>query len=131
MGPILEALGQVRCDDLRVGCFLADRGRVDLPQVVKEFRQDAGLQERWVGLTLDGDLPANSGDTLYSVADVSAYRERMYSGSEAGETFDAETAGTPVGRVTSSARASFALYNTPEEADAFVDALLKARSFFA
>ena len=67
-------------------------------------RQDAGLQERWVGLTLDGDLPANSGDTLYSVADVSAYRERMYSGSEAGETFDAETAGTPVGRVTSSAR---------------------------
>jgi len=33
--------------------------------------------------------------------------------------------------VTSSVRASFALYNTPEEADAFVDALLKARSFFA
>jgi cysteine desulfurase/selenocysteine lyase len=33
--------------------------------------------------------------------------------------------------VTSSARASFALYNTVTEADAFVDALLKARSFFA
>jgi cysteine desulfurase/selenocysteine lyase len=33
--------------------------------------------------------------------------------------------------VTSSARASFALYNTVIEADAFVDALLKARSFFA
>jgi cysteine desulfurase/selenocysteine lyase len=33
--------------------------------------------------------------------------------------------------VTSSARASFALYNTLEEADAFVDALRKARSFFA
>jgi len=33
--------------------------------------------------------------------------------------------------VTSSARASFALYNTLAEADAFVDALLKARSFFA
>ena len=33
--------------------------------------------------------------------------------------------------VTSSARASFALYNTPEEADSFVDALGKARSFFA
>lgn len=67
-------------------------------------RQDVGLQERWVGLTLDGELPANNGDPIYSVADVSAYRERMYSGSEAGETFDAETAGTPVGRVTSSAR---------------------------
>ncbi|MGC1302277.1 MAG: cysteine desulfurase [Caulobacteraceae bacterium] len=33
--------------------------------------------------------------------------------------------------VTSSARASFALYNTLEEADAFADALIKARSFFA
>jgi len=33
--------------------------------------------------------------------------------------------------VTSSARASFALYNTEAEADAFVDALTKARKFFA
>ena len=33
--------------------------------------------------------------------------------------------------ITSSARASFALYNTIEDADAFADALLKAREFFA
>ena len=33
--------------------------------------------------------------------------------------------------VTSSARASFALYNTLEEADSFVDALIKTRTFFA
>lgn len=33
--------------------------------------------------------------------------------------------------VTASARASFALYNTLDEADAFVDALNKARTFFA
>ncbi len=33
--------------------------------------------------------------------------------------------------VTSSARASFALYNTLEEADAFADALIKAQRFFA
>jgi len=33
--------------------------------------------------------------------------------------------------VTSSARASFGLYNTLEEADAFVDALFKTRTFFA
>jgi cysteine desulfurase / selenocysteine lyase len=33
--------------------------------------------------------------------------------------------------ITSSARASFALYNTQAEADAFVDALVKAQSFFA
>lgn len=32
--------------------------------------------------------------------------------------------------VTSSTRASFALYNTLEDADAFVDALIKARNFF-
>ncbi len=33
--------------------------------------------------------------------------------------------------VTSSARASFALYNTEEEADAFVDALTRTQAFFA
>ena len=33
--------------------------------------------------------------------------------------------------MTSSARASFALYNTLEDADAFADALIKAREFFA
>jgi ABC-type glutathione transport system ATPase component len=33
--------------------------------------------------------------------------------------------------ITSSARASFALYNTLEDADAFADALIKAREFFA
>ncbi len=33
--------------------------------------------------------------------------------------------------VTSSARASFALYNSEQESDVFVDALLKARTFFA
>ncbi|WP_269713635.1 aminotransferase class V-fold PLP-dependent enzyme [Caulobacter sp. NIBR2454] len=33
--------------------------------------------------------------------------------------------------VTSSARASFALYNTKADADAFADALVKARSFFS
>jgi len=33
--------------------------------------------------------------------------------------------------VTSSARASFALYNTADEADAFVDALIRTQAFFA
>jgi cysteine desulfurase/selenocysteine lyase len=33
--------------------------------------------------------------------------------------------------LTSSARASFALYNTLDEADSFVDALLKTRTFFS
>jgi cysteine desulfurase/selenocysteine lyase len=33
--------------------------------------------------------------------------------------------------VASSARASFGLYNSLEEADAFVDALIKTRTFFS
>jgi cysteine desulfurase/selenocysteine lyase len=33
--------------------------------------------------------------------------------------------------VTSSARASFGLYNTADEVDAFVDALIKTHAFFA
>ena len=33
--------------------------------------------------------------------------------------------------LTSSARASFALYNTLDEADSFVEALVKAQGFFA
>ncbi|RZJ42318.1 MAG: aminotransferase class V-fold PLP-dependent enzyme, partial [Brevundimonas sp.] len=33
--------------------------------------------------------------------------------------------------LTSSARASFALYNTTEDVDTFADALIKAREFFA
>jgi cysteine desulfurase/selenocysteine lyase len=33
--------------------------------------------------------------------------------------------------LTSSARASFALYNTEAEADAFVDALTRTQAFFA
>ncbi len=32
--------------------------------------------------------------------------------------------------ITSSARASFAIYNTPEEVDAFIDALVRAKRFF-
>jgi len=67
-------------------------------------RQEMGLQERWVGLVLEGDIPANSGDPIYTVADIATFRERMFSGSEAGDWLDKELAGSPVGRVTSSAR---------------------------
>ena len=67
-------------------------------------RQDMGLQERWVGLVLDSDIPANHGDPIYTVADIATFRERMFSGSEAGEQVDAEIPGTQVGRVTSSAK---------------------------
>jgi len=67
-------------------------------------RQDMGLQERWVGLVLESDVPANNGDAIHSVADITTFRERIFSGSEAGDWFDKELAGSPVGRVTSSAK---------------------------
>lgn len=67
-------------------------------------QQDLGLQERWVGLTLESDVPANHGDPIYSVADIATFRERMFTGSEAGDWLDKELAGSPVGRVTSSAK---------------------------
>jgi len=63
-----------------------------------------GLQERWVGLVLESDVPANNGDAIHSVADITTFRERIFSGSEAGDWFDKELAGSPVGRVTSSAK---------------------------
>ncbi|MBK8048377.1 MAG: aminomethyl transferase family protein [Anaerolineales bacterium] len=67
--------------------------------------QEQGLRERWVGLELQSESPANLGDRIYAVADIKAFREKNVTGSEAGEMVDAEIAGhTPVGRVTSSAK---------------------------
>lgn len=65
--------------------------------------QDMGLQERWVGIELSGKSPAKTGDRIFSIADISTFREKMYTGSEAGDTFDIEKVGAPVGTVTSSA----------------------------
>ena len=67
-------------------------------------RQDMGLQERWVGMVLDSEIPANHNDPIYSVADFATFRERYFSGSESGEQMDAEIPGVQVGRVTSSAK---------------------------
>lgn len=66
--------------------------------------QDMGLTERWVGMTLASEVPAAHGDPLFSVADISTFKETMFTGSEAGAQFDPETAGEQVGYVTSSAK---------------------------
>jgi aminomethyltransferase len=68
-------------------------------------RQEFGLQERWVGLQIDGKLPANPGDAIYTTADIASFRATIKSGSEAGAQWDAEKAGfQQIGRVTSSAK---------------------------
>jgi len=67
--------------------------------------QDLGLDYRWTGLELDSDIPANTGDKIYSIADIATFRERMFSGSEAEDYFDQEIPGMEeIGYVTSSAR---------------------------
>ena len=65
--------------------------------------QDMGLDERWTGLELESKVPAKSGERIFSIADISSVREKMFTGSEAGDEFDIETAGELVGEVTSSA----------------------------
>jgi aminomethyltransferase len=66
--------------------------------------QDMGLEERLVGLELESKVPAQNGDRIFSIADISSFQEKMFTGSEAGDTFDIEEAGELVGEVTSSAR---------------------------
>lgn len=67
-------------------------------------QQDTGLEERWTGFELESDIPAKTGDKIYSIADIATYREKMFTGSEAGDAFDLEEEGDVVGEVTSSAK---------------------------
>jgi len=66
--------------------------------------QDFGLDQRWVGLYLNSSMPARTGDRIFSIADIRSFREQIFSGSEAGDTMDIETAGVQVGEITSSAK---------------------------
>jgi len=65
--------------------------------------QEQGIQERWVGLTLEGHAPANANDPVYSVGDVATFRRKKMSGGEAGEQQEAAAPGNAIGRITSSA----------------------------
>jgi glycine cleavage system aminomethyltransferase T len=63
-----------------------------------------GLDQRWVGIQLDGEISAKTGDRVFSIADIATFREKMYTGSEAGASFNIEKVGTEVGFITSSAK---------------------------
>ena len=66
--------------------------------------QERGLQRRWVGLTLESEVPAAAGAGVHGIADVATFREVAETGAEAGEHEDEFLAGQrQVGRVTSSA----------------------------
>jgi aminomethyltransferase len=66
--------------------------------------QERGLKRRWVGLTLESEVPASAGAGVYGIADVATFREVVETGAEAGEEEDEFMPGErQVGRITSSA----------------------------
>ncbi len=64
--------------------------------------QERGIDERWVGLTLESSAPAANGDPIHAIGDVATQRPKRKSGAEADTPKDAITAGEAIGRVTSS-----------------------------
>jgi aminomethyltransferase len=66
--------------------------------------QEQGLDERWVGLTLQGDVPAPVDAKVYSIGRVATSEARMHSGPEAGASKDKQQPGEEVGHVTYSNR---------------------------
>jgi cysteine desulfurase/selenocysteine lyase len=128
--PILEAIGMAAAMEW---LSVFDRAAIAAHEHALYERAVAGLEgQNW--LRILGDAPGKGAVLSFTVEgahahDVAQILDRYGVAVRAG-THCAEPLMRRFG-VTSSARASFALYNTPEEADAFVDALLKARSFFA
>ena len=47
--------------------------------------QERGIAERWVGLVLDSEIPANAGDRIYAVQDIAVFKDVKESGPAAGE----------------------------------------------
>ncbi|HWQ14718.1 MAG TPA: glycine cleavage system aminomethyltransferase GcvT [Roseiflexaceae bacterium] len=67
--------------------------------------QERGLEERLVGLTLEGELAAQAGAGVYPVGAVEPFQRRHFSGPEAGAPHDTVLPGPEaVGRVTTSGR---------------------------
>lgn len=128
--PILEAIGLGAAIDWLSG---VDRMAV----AAHEHRLYARVRERLAGanwLKVLGEAPDKGAILSFTVDgahahDVAQILDRYGVAVRAG-THCAEPLMRRFG-VTSSARASFALYNSEDEADAFVDALTKTQAFFA
>jgi cysteine desulfurase/selenocysteine lyase len=128
--PILEAIGLGAAID-----WLSGLDRIAIAE--HEHRLYAGVRERLNGanwLKVLGEAPGKGAILSFTVQgahahDVAQILDRYGVAVRAG-THCAEPLMRRFG-VTSSARASFALYNTQEDADSFVDALLKTQAFFA
>lgn len=66
--------------------------------------QSRGIDRRWVGLTLQGEIAAPPDAPIFSVGAVASQERRQLSGPEAGAPLDALAPGEPVGKVTFSGR---------------------------
>lgn len=66
--------------------------------------QERGVEERWVGLVLQGEVPATAGAGVFSIGQVATTEERVFSGPESGSTKDRLLPGEQIGRVTVSGR---------------------------
>jgi cysteine desulfurase / selenocysteine lyase len=128
--PILEAIG--------LGAAIEWLSGLDRLAIAEhEHRMYARVRERLSGanwLRTIGEAPGKGAILSFTVEgahahDVAQILDRYGVAVRAG-THCAEPLMRRFG-VTSSARASFALYNTDAEADAFVDALTKTQAFFA
>jgi cysteine desulfurase/selenocysteine lyase len=128
--PILEAIG--------LGAAIGWLGGLDRTAIAAhEHALYAHVRERLNGanwLKVLGEAPGKGAILAFTVEgahahDVAQILDRYGVAVRAG-THCAEPLMRRFG-VTSSARASFGLYNTHEEADAFVDALTKTQAFFA
>jgi cysteine desulfurase / selenocysteine lyase len=128
--PILEAIG--------LGAALDWLETLDRQAIAQhEARLYARAMERLEGLNwlqVHGRAPGKGALLSFNVEgahahDVAQILDRYGVAVRAG-THCAEPLMRRFG-TTSSARASFALYNTEEEVDAFVDALVKTQAFFA
>ena len=128
--PIVEAIG--------LGAAIDWFAKLDRAAIAAhEHKLYARVRERLAGanwLKVIGEAPGKGAILTFTVEgahahDVAQILDRYGVAVRAG-THCAEPLMRRFG-VTSSARASFALYNTEGEADAFVDALTRTQAFFA
>ncbi len=127
--PILEAIGLGAAIEWLNGL---DRTAIEAHEAALYRRVVEGLAGQ-NGIRVLGDAPGKGAIFSFEVEgahahDVAQILDRYGIAVRAG-THCAEPLMKRFG-VTSSARASFALYNTLDEADRFVDALIKARGYF-
>jgi aminomethyltransferase len=66
--------------------------------------QEQGIQERFIGLVLESDIPARAGARVMAVSDVASQRRSRKTGERAGEPIEQKTASAQVGLVSSSAK---------------------------